>query len=274
VALDYRLGHPRIERELRRLATRVLARLRPSMPPIAWEGILAARSFASRGPVVLRPTAARAMVLAPHPDDETLGCGGTLALLHRRGCTLRVLVATSGEGSVVARGHSPADLAAIRRAEAIAACRVLGTDSPDFLNFPDGQLTEQIDNLTARLIKEIAAFDPQIIFLPWPLDGHPDHQVLPMALASVDLAQGTQIWTYEVWTPLPANRIVDVSAVWDVKKRALACHASGHEGFDLTAHLALQRWRSVFGLEGQGHAEAFLVLDPPALRSLVEQCRG
>ena len=256
------------------MVTRVLAGLRPSMPPLAWEAIVAARSLAGRGPVVLSPLAARAMVIAPHPDDETLGCGGTVALLHQRGCTLKVLVATSGEGSVVARGLSSADVAAIREAEAICACGILGTEPPDFLNLPDGQLTEQIDHLTARLIKEIAAFDPQIIFAPWPLDGHPDHQVVSRALASVDLTPGTQIWTYEVWTPLPANRIVDMTSVWDVKNRALACHESGREGFDLTAHLALQRWRSVFGLDGHGHAEAFLVLDPPALRSLVERCRG
>jgi len=256
------------------MATRVMVVLRPYAPPSAWEAIVAARSLAGDGPVVLTPTARRAMVIAPHPDDETLGCGGTLALLNRYGCTVKVLIATCGEGSVAARGQSPADTAAVRRDEAVAACRVLGTSDPDFLNLPDGNLSESLEVLAARLTQDIAAFDPQIVFVPWPLDGHPDHQVVPAALASVDLPGGVEIWTYEVWTPLPANRIVDVSEVWSVKSRALGCHASGAEGFDLTAHLALDRWRSIFGLDGHGHAEAFLVLGPLTLRSLVEQCRG
>src|SRR6516165_9197753 len=78
-----------------------------------------------------------AVVVAPHPDDETLGCGGTVILKKRHGATVRVLMMTDGSAS-----HpgliAPDELAAIRAGETLAAVRVLGLRAEDvtFLNFP------------------------------------------------------------------------------------------------------------------------------------------
>lgn len=259
---------------MRRAATRLVVGLRPSAAPGAWEAILASRSMASSGPIILAPSARRALAIAPHPDDEVLGCGGSLSLLAQRGCTVRVLLVTSGEASVVALGVPSTVTASLRRDETTAACRALGVGAPQFLGFPDGHVNEHLDELARQFTTEVTTFGPEVVFLPWVLDGHADHQAVAMALARVALPLTAEIWTYEVWSPLPANRIVDISGVWAKKQAALACHASGDESFDLSAHLALHRWRSIFGLDGRGHAEAFSVLDPTDFRRLGESVRS
>lgn len=253
---------------MRRVLSWGMGRLHPVAPPGLWRAILAARSLAGRGPVILAPGAQRLLVVAPHPDDETIGCGGTLAMLAGRGADVRVVVATAGEASVASPATEPATAAA-RRAEATNACAELGVPSPLFLGLPDGGLGAQLDGLTDLLTREVARLDPQAIFVPWPLDDHPDHRAVAAALAGVDLRPDVEVWGYEVWSALPANRIVDVTACWDSKVRALDCHLAAHGSFDPSAHLALQRWRSIFGLDGRGHAEAFLVMGPADLRRLV-----
>lgn len=257
-----------MERWLRSAAARGVARARPLAPPPAWEAIVAARSLAGRGPVVLAPAAERALVLAPHPDDETIGCGGTLATLAAHGAEVHVLVATSGEASVADPAASAPATAAARQREAAVACAELGVHPPAFADLPDGRLGEHLPQLERRLTEVVSDLEPQVVFAPWPLDGHPDHRAAARAVAGVALAPDVEIWTYEVWSPLPANRVVDVTRAWDAKVRALACHDSTHHTFDPSAHLSLARWRSLFGLDGHGYAEAFLVVDPAGLRVL------
>lgn len=261
------LGSRLLHRRVLSTATRVIARLRPLSPPPAWELILAARSAAGHGPLITVPRARRVLVVAPHPDDETIGCGGTAALLAARGAEVTVVVTSSGEHSV-ASPEGPVEVSRQRRAEAVAACRALGTRPPVFLGLPDGAVGRNVATLTRRLDEVMAGVRPQVVFAPWPLDGHADHQAVAAALADCDLPAECEVWTYEVWTSLPANRIVDVTEFQDRKTQALGCHRTGRETFDLDSHLALGRWRSIFGLDGHGHAEAFLALTPEQFRTL------
>jgi LmbE family N-acetylglucosaminyl deacetylase len=96
------------------------------------------------------------------------------------------------------------------------------------------------------------------------LDDHPDHRATSLALAAALPGSGiestTEVWAYEVWAALPANRLVDVTSVWSQKAAALNEHRCGRATFDLDAHLALARWRSIFAMNGRGYAEAFLAL--------------
>lgn len=246
-------------------------RLRPVAPPAAWSGIVAARSLVGSGPLVLAPSADRVLVIAPHPDDETIGCGGTLAGLARRAAEVRVLVATAGEASVAALGAGTAATAISRRSEVSAACTELGIGQPSCLELTDGSLADELGALSSRIAELLASFEPDAIFVPWPLDGHVDHRAAALAVAAVELPAHVEIWGYEVWSALPANRLVDIGASWEAKQRALARHESAHGTFDPAAHLALARWRSIFGLDGHGHAEAFLVLDGPRWRALCLQ---
>ncbi len=91
-----------------------------------------------------------AVVFAPHPDDETLGCGGMILQKNQVGARVRIVFMTDGSQSH-ARFLAPAELARLRQEEARAAGKALGVDEDDlfFLGFPDGEL-KNIRRLPAR----------------------------------------------------------------------------------------------------------------------------
>ena len=232
---------------------RQVARAKPHVPDRAWDVLTTVRSLAGDGPVVGTPTFRRVLAVAAHPDDEVVGCGGLLALLADAGTEVHVCFATDGEATIGA--DLPADeVARRRRAEAGAACAVLGARPPRFLGLPDGRLGDHLAELRSRLRTLVDEVGPDVVIAPWELDGHPDHQAVHAALPS-----GIPVWGYETWTPLPPTWVVDVSAVFERKERALACYETAHLAFDVGAMLALSRYRSVHGLMGRGHAEAYLV---------------
>jgi LmbE family N-acetylglucosaminyl deacetylase len=89
----------------------------------------------ARVPALQRPTAEQVIVIAPHPDDETLAAGGAIFDWTRGGLDVRVVIATDG-----ARSHDHRDIARIRQAEALAAAEHLGVaQRVTFLNLPDGE---------------------------------------------------------------------------------------------------------------------------------------
>lgn len=241
----------------RRLA-RLLARSKPLVPDALWPLAHTLRSVPGRGPLVGLPAFRRVVALAAHPDDESLGCAGTLALLADSGARLTVVFATDGEGT---RGSAldPAETGRLRTAEAREACGLLGVTDVRLLGRPDGALATQTAELAVELSAVFTELQPDLVLLPWFLDGHPDHEALSVALArSSGLPPQAEVWGYETWTPLPANRIVDISSTFARKRAALAAHRTAHLAFDVSAGAALSRWRSIHGLMGVGEAEAFL----------------
>jgi LmbE family N-acetylglucosaminyl deacetylase len=218
------------------------------------------------GPVVGLPALRRALVLAPHPDDETIGPGGTLALLAAAGTAVTVVVVTGGE-TTPGTGLPPEQIVRRRAAEATQACARLGLSAPMFLEHPDGNLCRRLPAMAADLTALLTSTAPDAVFLPWFGDGHPDHQALTDALAltardpdaAPNLDAKIEVWAYETWTPLPATRLVDITAMIDAKRAALEAHVTARAAFDLDAMTGLNRYRSVHGLAGRGWAEAFLV---------------
>jgi N-acetylglucosamine malate deacetylase 1 len=259
-----------VRRLIVRAVVRALNRLRPIAPPTLWFTLSALVSAAGKGPVVTRPWADRVLVLAPHPDDETIGCGGCIALLAASGADVRVLSLSSGENLL--SGVAPVEAEPFDRvAELERACTILGATLAGALTLPDGELGRHQPAVTSAVDTLIRAFRPEIIFVPWLLDDHPDHRALSQAVAACPgLTDTSEIWCYEVWAALPPNRIVDVSPWWEKKQAALASHESGFRSFDLSAHLALGRWRAIAGLSGHGFAEAYLVLSPTHFRDLAK----
>lgn len=228
---------------------------------------------ASQQPVLLpAPAGRRVLVLAPHADDESLGCGGTLALAARAGCSVRVLVLTDGrEGYDPARLPTADDagrqrfeqaLAAQRLQEAAAACRCLGLPAPGCLGMPDGALESAIGWALGPLSELLEDWQPEVVFAPFATDAHPDHQaagrLLARALARVRLPADAQVWGYETWTPLPANTFVDVAAGMAAKRAAIAAHASQLAGTDaLRVFEGLAAYRSMAAGRPGGLVEAF-----------------
>jgi LmbE family N-acetylglucosaminyl deacetylase len=207
--------------------------------------------------VVGLPKVSRALIVAPHPDDESIGCGGTAALLAAAGTDVTVVIATDGEAT---RGSDlpPASLAARRREEAMRAARLLGVRAPTFLGLPDGALSDRTAELCRALTAELRRALPELLLVPSPLEEHPDHRAVNTALLQAGLDGAFEVWGYETSTPLPANRIVDITAVLAQKEAALAAHATASLAFDITAIVGLNRYRSVHGLMGRGWAEAYL----------------
>lgn len=249
---------------------RAVARAKPAVPDRLWPLVASLRSVVGDGPLVAPPDFARALVLAAHPDDESLGCAGTLALLADGGATVTVVFATDGEAT---RGSSaaPGDTARLRRGEGQGACRILGVDRVRHLGLSDGGLTADVGSLAGALSEVVAECNPEVLLLPWFLDGHPDHQALSTALARARAPAHLEVWGYETWTPVPANRLVDITAVVERKRRALAAHTTAQLAIDLEAGLGLSRWRSLHGLMGRGYAEAFLAAPVGRYLQLADQ---
>lgn len=238
---------------------RAIARGKPNVPDAAWPVLRTLASARGSAPLVADPDGAPTLVLCAHPDDE-LGCAGTVAMLADAGTPVTVVYATDGDGT---RGSPfpPEETAARRTAEARTACETLGvTAAPAFWHLPDGGLPGRVDELTGRVEQAVAEHGAARVLVPWFLDGHRDHQAVSRAVADADLPEHVEVWGFEWWTPLPATRLVDVTAVWPRKSSAAEAHATASLAFDVTAGLALSRWRALSGLHGQGYGEAFLAL--------------
>lgn len=247
---------------------RLVHRARPLVPPVGWEVLQTLQSRSRGGPLIVPPPHPRILVLAPHPDDEILGCGGAAAICSLNGRAIRTLIVTNGEHLSVP-GLQPAEVGERRQEDALRASRVLGTPPPVFLGFGDGTLPQVLTDLSAAISQHVEEFKPDAVYAPWLLDAHADHQALAIALSLARVPATTEVWGYEVWAAAPANRLVDVTKVWDRKTRALEEHRVPAAVFDTTGHLALNRWRSIHGT-GSGHMEAFLALRFPSYRQLAE----
>jgi len=126
----------------------------------------------------------RILVLAPHYDDETIGCGGWLAGFPFKRW-VRVIFVCDGRGSPSLRSRgrvlpSGVEMGAVRRAEAEAALATLGLsrDQMECWEFPDGSLGQRWEELTERLRAELTARPCRLLFLPFRYDRHSDHEVL------------------------------------------------------------------------------------------------
>jgi LmbE family N-acetylglucosaminyl deacetylase len=211
------------------------------------------------------PPGRRWLVLAPHADDETLGPGATLAQGVDRGIEIKVVIVTDG-----AQQGSPGT----REAEAAAAGRELGVGAPDLWRLPDRGLADSLPRLREALITVVERFSPDTLFVPSPVELHPDHRAVAIAAQCalrrrtwLGLASRSPRWVaaYEVCSPLQPNLLVAADDGWERKRRAVACYASQlavspYES--VTAGLAAVRCLT---LPGCGRAEAFHLLPTRAV---------
>ncbi len=142
----------------------------------------------------------RCLVAAPHPDDEVLGCGATIARKRAAGTEVRLLFASDGRHAGL-DGVTPAELARIREREARDAARRLGVaeDEVVFLGWEDGTLAGREVELRARLALECARFQPDEVLAPCRYDAHPDHEALGRAADAAARARAVPLLEYPVW---------------------------------------------------------------------------
>lgn len=183
------------------------------------------------------------LVLAPHPDDESLGCGGLLAACRDHGVHAHVIVLTDGAGSHPrSRQYPPTKLAALRENEARAAVRALGLgdDQIAFLGLPDGKapiVGRRFADAVARVAEFACAREIGTICTTWAHDPHPDHQAANLIGQQVAQDTGARLLCYPVWgwtVPphawLPAMQVrgsrLNIADYLPAKRRAIACHRS------------------------------------------------
>lgn len=147
----------------------------------------------------LVPHGARAVVVAPHPDDEVLCTGGLLALLARVGVAICIVAVTDGTASHPGSTEWPVDrLLRERPLESRRALRCLGVDvEPIRLGLPDGGLQALGGLLADRLLPLLRRSD--VIFTTWRADGHPDHEKCGHVCALVAGRVGARLVEIPVW---------------------------------------------------------------------------
>lgn len=197
------------------------------------------------------------LVVAAHPDDETIGCGGAIARHIDRGDTVTVLVATSGEATS-GRPASGSDVRAAREDECRAACAALGAGPPTFARLPDGGLAACTDDLTEVIAERGREYGA--VYVPCLLDPHRDHRAANVALAGAGLS--ADVYGYEVWAPGPVDVLLEVTGAYPRKEAALRCYATALDRVDYVRTAAgLAAYRSAAGgLGGRGMAEGFVRL--------------
>lgn len=205
---------------------------------------------------------ASAVIFAPHPDDETLGCGGVAAKKLASGVEVRFVFVTDGAASHPTL-MDPQGLRAKREDEALEAVHRLGgsSESVQFLRFPDGTASRHIREITKAIVPLLRAFKPQSVFVTHAKDPPCDHVAVNTALraAAADYGRPLTVFEYPVWywyhwpwvrarNDLPRmwrttlqqtiktaaglralstlNRLAHVGGVIDVKRQALAAHVS------------------------------------------------
>ena len=212
------------------------------------------------------------LVAAPHPDDELIGCGGSLIGHIRRQEQIYIVYMTSGNAGC--SDISKHDLGLLRENEAKKAASLLGIKDLIFLRNDDGYLQYDKNNLIkiVRLIREIK---PNLVYIPHQGEAHQDHRMTHELLTeAIRRAKGPwfqecggEPWAveavlcYEVWSPLQKiSYVEDITNVVDLKMEAIRSHVSQIKeiAYDEAAK-ALNRYRGISTGRGP-YCECFEVL--------------
>lgn len=232
------------------------------------------------------------LVIAPHPDDETIGCGATIARKRAAGTPVRVVIVADGRyAQRQSRRITPDELAVVREAEVVEACGRLGVADTDItqLGYEDTLVERAEAALADQLLQEMIQFRPEEVLVVSGLDHHPDHRAVHRAAASAlfrmderPLALEYPVWSWidgpwlDQRTRSPLGRamhlalqplaallrgrasMVRTGAFHADKERALAAHASQTTAYTDEPDWAImdERFLGVF----RPHAELFLPL--------------
>jgi LmbE family N-acetylglucosaminyl deacetylase len=196
--------------------------------------------------------------LAPHPDDESIGCGGAIALHRRQGDRVKIVFATDGGAGDPLGNYAGSDYPALRRAEARRAGEILGVSDLVFWNYEDGKLAAARD-LADRLGELFVAEKPDIVYRPSVREIHLDHWALGVAVERALQAYFGPVaaYAYEIWGTVQPTHVIDITAIWDVKRKAIEEYESQLRYNDYLHMIAgLNAYRTIH-LPSARYVEAF-----------------
>ena len=183
------------------------------------------------------------MVLAPHADDESLGCGGLIAELTAKGRPPMIVIVTDGTGSHPSSVEYPAPrLCALREQEALSAITILGVpaDHLTFLGLRDTATPKsgpEFDATAVAIECLMRRLGTAVLCAPWLYDPHGDHEAVQLIARAAAARTNATLLSYPVWgwllehdTQLPVAPIegwrLEIRKHLDLKRRAIAAHAS------------------------------------------------
>jgi LmbE family N-acetylglucosaminyl deacetylase len=215
--------------------------------------------------LTLVPEGARAVIIAPHPDDEILGCGGFLQLLAAAGRALQLISVTDGSASHPGSERWPVErLSVVRPQESAEALRRLGVPMHRVKwlrgGFADSQVAARESQLSEFIERHLRAND--VVFTTWREDGHCDHEAVGRASAAAAQRVGARLHELPVWTwhwATPEDHLVP----WERARKIV-----------LTPHLVARKRHAIHAfasqLEGDPHIGLPPVLAPYVLDRLLQ----
>ncbi len=184
------------------------------------------------------------LIVAPHADDESLGCGGVISLLRKYGQTVYILLLSDGTMSHPNSVEYPAEkLRDLREKELMDAAAILGVAEENiiFCRYPDRNVPsihdERFDTSVKSISKMLSVIKPQSIFVPWRRDPHPDHQAAFQLINAAETSNA-KIYEYPIWLeelgeskdqPTGEDAMpfrLNISSVLSKKQEAISQHCS------------------------------------------------
>lgn len=204
------------------------------------------------------------LVIAPHPDDESFGCGALIAAHVNRNEPVHILIVTDGGNSIKLPKKKKEQLIQTRQKETYNAAKQLGLmpDSVTFLNYQDGDAQKNIEAISKDIAQHIQLVEPTIISAPFMKDQHADHiaitEATTLALQNIKTKIPVLFYPMWFWPTLALHAIVsgpryrihalDARPYLNQKEAAIRCHKSQIDGVDgwgkLDPHLIKMQLRS------------------------------
>ena len=144
-------------------------------------------------------------IIAPHPDDESLGCGGLIRAARDRDVPVTIVILSDGIGSHPGSSSYPPDrLRALRETEALAAARLLGVASPDvhFLRLPDRFVPGEgpaAAPVIGHLVELIRSSGSDFVAVTWDEDPHCDHKAAASLARAACTGASARLFAYPIW---------------------------------------------------------------------------
>lgn len=228
----------------------------------------------------------RVLVISPHADDEAIGCGGTILKHVAQGAEVTILQLTDGRNGCkrLQDPYLPAEerealvawVRQTRQEEAQAWAAGAGVKAVEFLGLPDSEV-DASPHAVAGLRAILDRLQPDLIYVPAITDLLEDHWRANLLLDAA-LHAGPGAWqqhlllrSYEVWSPVPANRVVDITAEFPRKLALLGIYKSQLADVNYCRSVeGLNAYRStLLAKTCQGFAEAFLETSLPGWRAVL-----
>ncbi len=201
------------------------------------------------------------LVIAPHPDDESIGCGGSIVKHTRKGSRVKVIFLTKGDKGDF-KGIFGSEYQDLRRKSAVEALTFLGVRDYEFWEFKDRELLNEKDVVYKKIEGLLNRNTPSLIYVPSPYEAHPDHRVAASIGWQIHKKTGINVIFYEALMPLYPNMLVDISEEFKIKETAIQCYKTELYYNDYADKIkGLNRFRTATLPTTIKYAEAFVMLD-------------